>query len=83
MGLGLNQLFGEPLPHYGLPKQTQSSLTHGLRCAKSASEVSAYTQDTSKNSETEYPFEVFKRIVKNPVVLSPNSPVSYNDNYNR
>lgn len=81
-GLGLRKLFRESLPHDRLPKQTQSSPTLGSHCAESASEVSTSTQNTSKVSETEDPVEVFRRIVENPKVLSPNSPASPIDNYN-
>lgn len=47
VGLGLRQLFGESLPHDGLPKHTHSS-NDGSYYVVSASGVSASTHNTSK-----------------------------------
>lgn len=42
----------------------------------------SFGEDTSKVAETEYLVEVFMRIIENPKVMSPNSPVGPVDNYN-
>lgn len=82
VGPGLMQSFGEFPPHDELHEQTHSSLTPGWSYAENVSEVSASTHDASKIVVLEDPVEIFRRIIENPEVLSPNSHVGPLDNYN-
>lgn len=76
-------LGGKILEFIMMAKNTSMIMpTPGSHCAESSNEVSTSTQNTSKVSETEDLVEVFRRIVENPKVLSPNSPTSLIDNYN-
>ncbi|KAI5399859.1 hypothetical protein KIW84_064977 [Lathyrus oleraceus] len=65
-----------------LEKEHTHSSNPGSYYAGSSSGVCASTQNTSKVSEVENPFEVFRRIFENSEVLSPNIPASPIDNYN-